>query len=89
MNMLFYYEELYRAAVERMNKLVDLSINAKGALLQRISNQTPSLVITTEDIDLVAQRMMTSLGAVLCPQAAADYAGISKLMELDMHDNRE
>lgn len=46
-----------------------------------------SLMITTEDIDLVAQRLFDSLGAMLCPQAAAELAGMGKLVEMDLPDN--
>lgn len=87
--MLFYYEELYHAAINRMNKLVGVTGEHKHNLLRRFRNHTPSLLITTEDIDLVTQKIMTSLGAVLCPQAAAEYAGVSKMLEMDMHDNGE
>jgi hypothetical protein len=89
MNMLFYYDELYKAAVERINKLVDVSVTQKNALIQRLKSQAPFLATTTEDIDLVAQRMMNSLGMVLCPDAAADFAGGSKLLELEMLNNGE
>ena len=89
MNMLFYYDELYKAAVERINKLVDISVQQKNSLLQHLKNQAPFLSTTTEDIDLVAQRIMNSLGSVLCPDAAADFAGGSKLLELEMMNNGE
>jgi hypothetical protein len=89
MNMLFYYDELYKAAVERINKLVDISVQQKNSLLQHLRNQAPFLSTTTEDIDLVAQRIMNSLGSVLCPDAAADFAGGSKLLELEMMNNGE
>ena len=89
MNMLFYYDELYTAAVERINKLVDISVQQKNSLLQHLKNQAPFLSTTTEDIDLVAQRIMNSLGSVLCPDAAADFAGGSKLLELEMMNNGE
>jgi hypothetical protein len=89
MNMLFYYDELYKAAVERINKVVDLSVQQKNSLIQRIKSQAPFLSTTTEDIDLVAQRMMNSLGSVLCPDAAADFAGGSKLLEMEMLHNGE
>lgn len=87
--MLFYYDELYKAAVERINKLVDISVQQKNSLLQHLKNQAPFLSTTTEDIDLVAQRIMNSLGSVLCPDAAADFAGGSKLLELEMMNNGE
>ncbi|MCW3465794.1 hypothetical protein [Chitinophaga nivalis] len=86
MNMLFYYEELYNTAAERINQLVDISVMHRNTLLQRLREQTPSLLITTADIDLVAQRIMASVGAVLCPQAAAEYAGVSKLLEMEMEE---
>ena len=89
MNMLFYYDELYKAAVERINKLVDISVQQKNSLLQHLKNQAPFLSTTTEDIDLVAQKIMNSLGSVLCPDAAADFAGGSKLLELEMMNNGE
>ena len=89
MNMLFYYDELYKAAVERINKLVDISVQQKNSLLQHLKNQAPFLSTTTEDIDLVAQRIMNSLGSVLCPDAAADFAGGGKLLELEMMNNGE
>ncbi|MBS0027523.1 hypothetical protein ACTJJ0_19955 [Chitinophaga sp. 22321] len=89
MNMLFYYDELYKAAVERINKIVDISVQQKNSLIQRLKTQAPFLATTTEDIDLVAQRMMNSLGSVLCPDAAADFAGGSKLLEMEMLHNGE
>lgn len=89
MNMLFYYDELYKAAVERINKIVDISVQQKNGLIQRLKSQAPFLSTTTEDIDLVAQRMMNSLGSVLCPDAAADFAGGSKLLEMEMQYNGE
>ncbi|MDQ0106863.1 hypothetical protein SAMN05660909_00285 [Chitinophaga terrae (ex Kim and Jung 2007)] len=88
MNMLFYYDELYHAAVERINKLVDLSVAQKNILLQRLQ-QTPFLSTTTEDIELVTNKILHSLGAVLCPEAYADYAGNGKLLEMEMLDNGE
>ncbi|MEC5146366.1 hypothetical protein [Chitinophaga sp. 212800010-3] len=89
MNMLFYYDELYKAAVERINKLVDVSVNQKNMLIERLKNQAPFLSTTTEDIDRVAQKMMNSLGMILCPDAAADLAGGSKLLEMEMQLNGE
>ncbi|NLR81380.1 hypothetical protein [Chitinophaga eiseniae] len=89
MNMLFYYDELYKVAVERINQLVDISVQQKNTLLQRLKSQAPFLATTTEDIDLVAQRMMASLGSILCPDAAADFAGGSKLLEMEMLANGE
>jgi hypothetical protein len=89
MNMLFYYDELYKAAVERINKIVDISVQQKNSLISRLKSQAPFLSTTTEDIDLVAQRMMNSLGSVLCPDAAADFAGGSKLLEMEMLYNEE
>lgn len=77
MNMLFYYEEIYNAAIDRINKLVNLSEN----LTHRLNR-----LITQEDIDAVTERSMFSSGNVLCPDAAAEYAGISKLLELDMQE---
>jgi hypothetical protein len=87
--MLFYYDELYHAAIDRMNKLVEMTGEHKQHLLRRLRNHAPSLLITTEDIDLVTQKIITSLGAVLCPQAAADYAGVSKMLEMDIHNNED
>ncbi len=84
MNMLFYYEELYNTAAERMKALADLSANHRNNLLRQLKEHIPSLLITTGDIDAVAKKMMASLGAVLCPEAAADYAGLSKLTEMDL-----
>lgn len=84
MNMLFYYEELYNTAAERMKALADLSASHRNNLLRQLKEHIPSLLITTGDIDTVAKRMMASLGAVLCPEAAADYAGLSKLTEMDL-----
>ncbi|SEW53826.1 hypothetical protein [Chitinophaga arvensicola] len=89
MNMLFYYDELYKAAVERINKLVDISVAQKNALIQRLKSQAPFLATTTEDIDNVSQKMMNSLGMMLCPDAAADFAGGSKLLEMEMLSNGE
>lgn len=84
MNMLFYYEELYNTAAERMKALADLSANHRNKLLRQLKEHIPSLLITTGDLDAVARKMMTSLGAVLCPEAAADHAGLSKLTEMDL-----
>ena len=89
MNMLFYYDELYKAAVERINKLVDISVQQKNSLLQHLKNQAPFLSTTTEDIDLVAQRVSNALGSVLLPYAAADFAGGSKLLYVEMMNNGE
>ncbi|MFY0254180.1 hypothetical protein ACDQ55_09525 [Chitinophaga sp. 30R24] len=89
MNMLFYYEELYKAAVERINKLVDISVNQKNVLLQRLKSQSPFFGTTTEDIDHVSDKMMASMGMILCPDAAADFAGGSKLLEMEMQYNGE
>ena len=88
MNMLFYYDELYHAAVERINKLVDLSVTQKNYLLQRLQ-QTPFLSATTEDIEQVTNKIIHSLGTVLCPEAYADYAGNAKLLEMEKLDSEE
>jgi hypothetical protein len=78
MNMLFYYEEIYNTAIERINKLVNMSGNLTNSLFNRL--------ITQEDIDQVMQKSMLSLGNMLCPDAGAEYAGVSKLLELDMQE---
>ncbi|RFS20707.1 hypothetical protein DVR12_19305 [Chitinophaga silvatica] len=88
MNMLFYYDELYHTAVERINKIVDLSVSQKNSLLQRLQ-QSPFLSATTEDIEQVTNKIIHSLGSVLCPEAYADYAGNGKLLEMEMLDNEE
>jgi hypothetical protein len=79
--MLFYYEEIYNAAIERINKLVNISGNIRNSLFNRLT--------TLEDIDQVMQRSMHSSGTILCPDAIAEYAGFSKLLELDMADDKE
>lgn len=76
--MLFYYEEIYNTAIERINKLVNISGNLTNSLFNRL--------ITQEDIDQVMQKSMNSLGNMLCPDASAEYAGVSKLLELDMQE---
>lgn len=85
MNILFYYEELYNTTTERLKELAGISIQHKNNLLKQMKEHTPAFLNTsTTDIDILAKKVVASLGAVLCPEAAADYAGISKLTELDM-----
>jgi len=84
MNILFYYEELYRTTTERLKEFAGISIQHKNNLLKQLKEHTPSFPTTSADIDLLAKKAMTSLGTVLCPEAAAEYAGFSKLLEMDM-----
>lgn len=79
MNMLFYYDEIFNTAIERINKLVNISGNLTHTLINRL--------ITQEDIDEVTAKSTFSSGAILCPDAAAEYAGLSKLLELDMQED--
>lgn len=90
MNILFYYEELYNTTAERLKELAGISIQHKNNLLKQMREHTPSfLTTTTADIDLLAKKVVASLGAVLCPEAAAEYAGFSKLTEQDMAEEAE
>lgn len=77
MSLLFYYQQLFDAAVDRMNRLV----NTPASL-------TNSLMITTEDIDQVAQKIIHSLGTALCPHAPAEFAGTAQLLEKDLSNNQ-
>ena len=76
----FYYEQLYKAARRRITALTGISAQHKTKLLETLKEYSPSL-ITTEDIEHVLRNAAHSLGNMLCPQAMADYAGVSRLME--------
>lgn len=90
MNILFYYEELYNTTTERLKELAGISIQHKNNLLKQMKDHTPSFLTTsTTDIDLLTKKVVASLGAVLCPEAAAEYAGVSKLLEMDMAEGAE
>ncbi|CAL1518483.1 hypothetical protein [Chitinophaga sp. MM2321] len=84
MNMLFYYEQLCNTAAERMKMLADISTNRGTYLLRQLREYTSSSLITTVDVDTLTKKMFTSLGSILCPEAAAEYAGAGKLLEMDL-----
>ncbi|QHS58063.1 hypothetical protein [Chitinophaga agri] len=89
MNMLFYYEELYNTTTERLKALAGLSIQHKNNLLRQMKEHTPAFFATPTDIENLARKAVVSLGAMLCPEAAAEYAGMSKLLEMDMVEGAE
>jgi len=89
MNILFYYEELYRTTTERLKEFAGISIQHKNNLLKQLKEHNPSFPTTSADIDQLAKKAVASLGAVLCPEAAAEYAGFSKLLEMDMAEGVE
>jgi hypothetical protein len=89
MNILFYYEELYNTTTERLKELAGISIQHKNSLLKQMREHTPSFPTNSTDIDLLTRKVVASLGAVLCPEAAAEYAGAGKLLEMDMAEGAE
>lgn len=76
----FYYEQLIKAARKRISALTGISAQHKTKLLETLKEYSPSL-ITTEDIEHVLRNAAHSLGNMLCPQAMADYTGVSRLEE--------
>ncbi|HVI48654.1 MAG TPA: hypothetical protein VM802_27545 [Chitinophaga sp.] len=79
MNTFLYYEELYKTAYARIKAIKDISMQHRDWLLQMLKEHCPDFPVTTEDIEIVMRNITNSLGMVLCPQAAAEYAGLSKL----------
>ncbi|MBN9295861.1 MAG: hypothetical protein J0I41_02570 [Filimonas sp.] len=76
----FYYEQLYSAARKRISALTGISAQHKKKLLETLKEYSPHL-ITAEDIEQVLRNAAHSLGNMLCPQAMADYTGVSRLVE--------
>ncbi|MBW8687479.1 hypothetical protein [Chitinophaga rhizophila] len=89
MNILFYYEELYNTTTERLKALAGLSLQHKNNLLRQMKEHTPTFLTTSSDIETLARNAVASLGTMLCPEAAAEYAGMSKLLEMDMSESAE
>ncbi|ASZ13203.1 hypothetical protein KTO58_08320 [Chitinophaga pendula] len=86
MNMLFYYDEIYNAAVTRIKQIAGISVHRKNRLVNMLKENIPSFVVKPEDIDEVSTNTRNSIGLMLCPEALAEYAGISKLLEKDIDE---